>query len=166
MTNINKEWAMALDQAQIDRVLSLGIYNRHAVLLFANVDNCWQDMFRGKQTKKGMDETFRFFFMPFFKMWASTLFVVYEGTSKCGVIDKKLFEVESSMDMDTLRGFRNATFHFQARLSDWRHNEYIAKNGFRSARDLHERQDFVVRKMVRLLKHNPLYHSEALRHFN
>lgn len=56
--------------------------------------------------------------------------------------------------MQLLKDFRDGTFHFQPTFKAERHKNYIAKNGFASALDLYERQDFVVRKMVRYMKHN------------
>ena len=160
---INKDWAEALNEAQIERVLSLGVYNLHAKLLFVHVDEWWHTMFRHEMNKKLMTEAFRFFFIPYYKIWASTVYVVHEGIEECGVTDKKLDAIRGSLDMRLFRRFRNGTFHFQPRLSNAHHRDYIDKAGFGMTRELYERQDFVVRKMVRLLKHNPLYHGQTLR---
>lgn len=154
MVAVTRDWAVSLDYAGVERVLSLGRYNRQAVLLFTNVDDLFYAATDQGKTPIERLEFFHFYFMPYYRIWVSMLYVVHEGVKECEVSDKKLTVIQDSIDMQLLRRFRNGTFHFKAKLSNPHHHDYIEKNGFLPARNLHERQDFVIRKMVRLLKHN------------
>ena len=87
-------------------------------------------------------------------MWLSMLYVIHERLVKLKVKDEKLRNIHSKIDLGLLHKFRNRTFYFQSNFRTKHHNNYIVKNRFGSARDLCERQDFVVRKMVRFLKYS------------
>jgi hypothetical protein len=102
-------------------------------------------------------EIFWGFFLRYYTLWASMVYVVHEGFVELQVEDKRLDMARAAVDMKLLRRFRNATFHFQPAFRGSKHGDLIVQKGFQVARALSDRQDFLARKMLRLLKHNPLH---------
>jgi hypothetical protein len=155
MPKITKEWLASLDRPSMESVLSLGQYNCQAMLLFIDVLDLFAAVTDAKKTDKQRREAFWEYFVPYCNMWLSMVFVVHEGLEALHIEDAKLDKFQQQIDMGLLRRFRNATFHFQRHIRDPRHRAFYERGMLRDARQLYERQDFLIRKMARLTRHNP-----------
>ena len=155
LPQVTKDWILGMDKAQLEKVLALGAYNRRAVLLFIHTDEWFHAHFVRGRSRKQKEEIFWAFFIPYYTLSASMVYVVHEGLTELEVEDKKLEKIRVAVDMRLLKRLRNATFHFQTRFRSPKHDEFITQKGFGIARELFERQDFLVRKMIRFSKDNP-----------
>jgi hypothetical protein len=88
------------------------------------------------------------------------VYVVHEGFIHLGVEDTKLNRIRSKGDLDVLRRFRNATFHFQPVWRDERHTKLIMENLTGWVQELHDRHHELMGRMLRLaVRHHPLRHG-------
>jgi hypothetical protein len=155
---ITKAWIGSVDRATLEAVLALSRYNRQAVLLFAHTDEWFHIVTGDHESEADKREAFMGYFIPYYHLWASCVYVVHEGLRSLDVSDAKLDKLRVKVDVDKLRRFRNATFHFQPKWKDVRHTELI--QSVASTRELFERQDILVGKMVGFVRFNP--HAKAL----
>lgn len=160
MPKITKEWVAGLDRGGLEKILALGRYNRSAILLSIHADEWFHAHFEGQRSEAKKQEVFWLFFLPYYFLWVSMLYVVHEGLVELEIEDAKLRKIREHIDMALLKRFRNATFHFQPKWRSSKHDDFIMKHGLAAAWELSQRQDFLVRKMARLVKFNP--HSEGI----
>jgi len=152
---VTKAWIAQQDRKGLRKVLALTAYNRRAMLLSIETDRWFQAIEQARPGAAAEREIFWGFFVPYFTLWISMVYVVHEGLVELGIEDAALDKIRSGIDMAVLRRFRNATFHFQPEFRSEKHDELIRKYGFRGGRDLWRRQDFLVRKMARFVRYNP-----------
>ena len=129
--------------------------NRRAALLSVETDRYAQAIFDDKTSKADKGELFNGFFLPFYMLWVSMIYVVHEGLVDLDVEDRQLEHLRNKTDIDLLRRFRNGTFHFQCEFYSRKHDELIQRHGFGAQWELWGRQDFLVRKMLSYVPHNP-----------
>jgi hypothetical protein len=149
---ITKDWVIGLDFGGIEKILALGMYNRRATLLSIETDSYFHACFDDEEDQ---EEVFWGYFIPYYTLWVSMLYVVDEGLVALDVEDAKLQKIRDCVDMGLLRRFRNATFHFQPAFRSPKHDDLFARNGFAFQWELWQRQDFLVRKLTRFVKLNP-----------
>ena len=159
MPAVTREWVTSLERRDLHKIFALGGYNQRAQLLFIETNEWFHAHFAPRIRKTTQQDIFQNFFFPYYSMWASMAYVVHEGFVELDITDKKLSLARLEVDMSLLRRFRNATFHFQPRLRTEKHSDLIDQRGFLVARHLHERQDFLTRKLIRLTKHNQHFGS-------
>jgi hypothetical protein len=157
---ITKEWIAGLDKRTLEKVLALGLYHYRSQLLFIHTNEWFQAHFEAGKTKKQQLEIFTEFFVPYFLMWAAMVYVVHEGFVDLSIEDAKLRQAVEAADVALLKRFRNATFHYQPHVRSPKHDEYIRAKGFGEVRRLFDRQGVLVRRLGRLVKHNP--HSQEM----
>lgn len=143
----------SLNKPQFESVFALGRYNRQAVLLFHHTDEWFHVALGGDLKGQKEIEAFWGFFIPYYQLWGASVYVVHEGLHSLDITDAQLNKLRQQVDMDALRRFRNATFHFQTKWRDPRHEALIGN--VLATRKLFERQDFLVRKMMRLVRSVP-----------
>jgi hypothetical protein len=128
------------------------------MLLFVHTDKWFHIVTGDHASQADKMEAFMGYFIPYYHLWVSCVSVVHEGLRSLDVLDGKLDKLRVKVDVDKLRRFRNASFHFQPKWKDLRHTELIQSVG--STRELFERQDILVRKMVGFVRFNR--HAKAL----
>lgn len=161
MPEITKDWVAGLNETEFEKALALGLYHYRAQLLFIHTNEWFHAHFEPERTEREKTEIFHDFFVPYFFMWASLVYVVHEGFVALQIEDAKLRRAVDAADIALLKRFRNATFHYQPRVRSPKHDEYIRAKGFGGVRSLFDRQGVLVRRIARLLKHNPNHATKA-----
>jgi hypothetical protein len=157
VAEVTKDWIGGLDARAFEKVLALGLYHYRSQLLFIHTNEWFHAHFQSGKTEKQQLEIFSEFFVPYFLMWASMVYVVHEGFVDLDIEDARLQRATKATDVALLKRFRNATFHYQPHVRSPKHDEYIKTKGFGAVRTLFDRQGVLVRRMARLLKYNPHY---------
>ena len=155
MPEITKDWVIGLPKDKLEQTLSLGLYHYRSTLLFIRSDECWRAMFDNNKTESEKSAIFQEFLKHYLMMWASLVFVVQEGFVELDIRDKALERAVKKIGYDRLRRFRNATFHYQKRVRDARHDELFGE--FSAVRLVFERQGVLIRRFSRFVK----FHADA-----
>ena len=151
---ITRQWVHDFDKSDLRKFLALSLYYAQAQILRLHADE-YLDTLEEFRLKKTRDRVFFHSFKPIFKMFASMVYVVDEGFRELNLEDVALNRIRVQVDMEKLRRFRNATFHFQPYISNPKHDEYIANVGAAPLYALHERQGFLIRRISRFAKDSP-----------
>jgi len=117
MPKITKEWVAGLDKIGLDKINALGGYNRQATLLYLQASEFRIAAFNPRATTKQRNDMLSGLFIPYYTLWISMLYVVHEGLTALDIEDKTLLKARAQVNMDLLRRFRNATFHFQPQFA-------------------------------------------------
>src|SRR5271157_6292425 len=112
MPETTQVWVNSLDRSQFEKVAALGQYHRQAMLLFIHTDEWFHAHFVEGRTEDQRHDIFDEFFLPYYAMWTSMVYVVDEGFVALDIKDTKLQKARDAIDMKLLRRFRNATFHY------------------------------------------------------
>ena len=161
MPTITKAWMAGLDPKEFEATLAILRYWRMAEHLHDDATDWWNRFSDDDLDDDERNTVFWQLFIPVYLLFASMLYVLFEGLKKLKVEDAKLQEIEGQMDMERLRQFRNATFHFKPHFRhDW-HSKMFEGDGIGVSFQLYKRQTFVIHKMRKLMKHNP-HHGKPI----
>ena len=153
MPKVDVVWAKGLSSADTERVVALGGYRQQAILIQTEFEYWLKSMHAKKRQKETI---WRTFVSPWMRMCLGIIYVVYEGLQDMDIQDEPLARIVRKGDIGNLRRFRNAAFHVQRQYRPQRMNALMTTDGLPWALELGKRQDYLVRKMIRLA----MRHSE------
>jgi hypothetical protein len=163
VATVTKAWVENLSAKNLDKIVALAGYNTSVRCLSVDLDRWLNAGIRKGGRKSTKEFIWGSLFWPYFTLYASMVYVVHEGFVELQVGDTKLDAARKKVDIDALRRFRNATFHFQPHFRNPKHQAML-ENGLSHIRALDDRQDFLVTKMVRFGWKNP--HAETSVNFH
>lgn len=153
MPQITQAWVNSFNRQTLDRVIALQLYYQQAVVLDYHT-NDWTKRLRTEADHSKKGEIVALFLGPYYRMFVAMVYVVDEGLVALQIEDTKLQKARAGLDMNLLRRFRNATFHYQPQFRSPKIYDITTKNiGAMSA--LWERHCVLIRRLGRFINKAP-----------
>lgn len=154
MTEITRAWMEGLNKQAFEKALALGLYHYRTQLVFIETDKMFQACTDKTRCHKERAKIFDEFFIHWYFLFSSLVYVVHEGFEELGICDVKLNSLSIKADMAKLKRFRNATFHYQPFVRSPKHDNYLNDIGFVASKRFFDRQGILIRRIARLIKYS------------